>query len=90
MSMSADAAMRQASETALVYFDAIRKAVENAYPTASPDAKLAAVVKLCEVAARDYHSASISGSIDNTPWQIALEGIRLIPDALERIADNDT
>lgn len=64
--ISATDALRQASSTAHDYFIAMQALVEQYFPKASPDAKLAATVELCKVAATDFHSAIISGVVDGT------------------------
>lgn len=66
MSMKAETAMRQAWVTALEYFDHAYDHINEKCPNASADAKLNAAVELARVAAMDFHSAIISGSVEDT------------------------
>lgn len=61
--ISATDALRQASSTAHDYFIAMQALVEQYFPKASPDAKLAATVELCKVAATDF-ILPLSGVVD--------------------------
>ena len=64
--ISAHDAMGQAVAAAQEYFNRAQELVESAYPKASTDAKLAAAVELCKVAAQDFHSWQIGNVAETT------------------------
>lgn len=69
MSMSPETAMRQASMTAREYLLNGQEAVEELFPDASDDAKLAAASQFAVAASLDYLGAALSGSVDGTLLQ---------------------
>jgi hypothetical protein len=61
--MSPKTAMRQAKETAYLYFKDAATAVEETYPEASQDSKAIAASNLSIAAALDYLAAELGGRI---------------------------
>ncbi|MGL4621516.1 MAG: hypothetical protein ACRCZS_21055 [Chroococcidiopsis sp.] len=73
--MDAVNAMRQASMTAHEYFDYGVKAIEDAYPKASADAKVVAASNFAIAAALDFLATSMSGGVRDSVLKGALENI---------------
>ena len=61
--MSPETAMRQAKETAYWYFKDAVSAVEEMYPSASPEAKAIAASNMSIAASLDYLAAELGGRI---------------------------
>jgi hypothetical protein len=81
--MKADTAMNQADSTASFYFVKAVTRMQDEYPEASIDTILNAASRLAIAASVDYLAGIISGSVEETPIQNALEAISELGESLK-------